>query len=524
MIRNRLFALALSGLLAAGLCGCHHHQPEKEPEASQSIQPESRDLHFDPASYKAKIEAMCDLWEQPGQDAQITAQIEEMVRAVDTVYADYARAEIAYYSDWNNEALRAKRSAAYEDLYIVSDMTNWAMVNGYHRSAYAALFAPYVTAEDTEYYLITALPRVMSGAKADATDSSQLLDDYYSAAYDDSTDEAERNLQCAQLYLDILNSSPVSDYDYEAFLRDYTPGDVTAVYGELADAFVPVYTELSRQMLESDAVMPEISDPMAVLKTYAPQLSDSIAESVGRLFDGHLYTVVRGDDCYDGSFTVNLPSEHSAMMYLYFYDDFTDLTTAVHEFGHFNSEWDCQTPVLLQQNCVDLAEVQSQGMEVLFTLFYDDFLHDDAKTAEQLALFGLMDAVVSGLCVGRFEAAVMEQADTLNPEDVLALYRRYCTSCGVALELYEITHLYEQPGYYVSYGVSALAALQLYVQLQTNPEAAIRSYEKLCECSAISGEYRFRQAMQECGMADVFAAGQVTALSQQLNARLNELQ
>ncbi|MBP0968147.1 MAG: hypothetical protein J5722_10955, partial [Oscillospiraceae bacterium] len=180
MIRNRLFALALSGLLAAGLCGCHHHQPEKEPEASQSIQPESRDLHFDPASYKAKIEAMCDLWEQPGQDAQITAQIEEMVRAVDTVYADYARAEIAYYSDWNNEALRAKRSAAYEDLYIVSDMTNWAMVNGYHRSAYAALFAPYVTAEDTEYYLITALPRVMSGAKADATDSSQLLDDYYS--------------------------------------------------------------------------------------------------------------------------------------------------------------------------------------------------------------------------------------------------------------------------------------------------------------------------------------------------------
>ena len=524
MKRNRSGALALSLLLFSGLCGCTYVPVTESEVPQQSMEPAPGNSRFDAAAYQADIEALREIWDQSGQDAPVKAQIEEMLRAVDTAYADYARAEIAYYSDWNNEERRQTRSAAYEDLYIVSDMTNWALANGYHRSAYGSLFAPYVTTDDLDYYLVTTLPHVISDAKADASDASALLDDYYSAAYDEDTDDAERNLQCAQLYLDILNSTSESDYDYEAFLRDYTPEDAAAVYEELKDTFLPLYEELSFRVLDSDAELPEITDPMAALKTYAPRLSARIAESVERLFDGRLFTVARGDDCYDGSFTVDLPSEQCALMYLYFYGDFTDLTTAIHEFGHFNSEWRCRTPVLLQQNCVDLAEVQSQGMEVLFTSFYGDLLHEDAKTAEQYALFNLMDAVVSGLCVGRFEAAVMEQADTLEPEDVLALYDRYCASCGVGLELYEITHLYEQPGYYVSYGVSALAALQLYVLLQTQPEEAIRCYEKLCDCSAISGEYRFRQAMQECGMADVFEQGQVSALSQQLSVRLKELQ
>ena len=523
MKRNRLFVLTFAVLMLSGLCGCNQG-PVKEQEPPQSSEPANSTAHFDIDAYKAKIEALRGIWDQTGQDALVKKQISEMLSTVDDVYADYARAEIAYYKDWNRDELREKRNAAYEDLYVVSDMTRWMIANGYHRSGYGALFEPYQTSEDVNYYLMTTLPRVIASAKSDASDSAQMLEDYYSAAYDDTTDTGERNLQCAQLYLDILNSSSAYDYDYEAYLRDYTPEDVAAVYAEMCDAFLSVYAEASELLLENDAGLPAVADPMAILQTYAPKLSGSITESVGKLFEGALYTIVRGDDCYDGSFTVALPSEHAALMYLYFYDDFTDLTTAVHEFGHFNSEWRCQTPVLLQQNCVDLAEVQSQGMEILFTAFDDDCLHDDAKAAEQLTLYNMIDAVVSGLCIGKFENAVMEQAELLQPEDVLELYERYCTSCGVGLELYEITHLYEQPGYYVSYGVSALAALQLYVQLQTDRDEAIRSYEKLCGCSSLSGAYRFRQAMQECGMADVFAAGQVTAISQQLSVRLKELQ
>ena len=117
----------------------------------------------------------------------------------------------------------------------------------------------------------------------------------------------------------------------------------------------------------------------------------------------------------------------------------------------------------------------------------------------------------------------MEQADSLTPEEVIELYDQYCTACGIGLELYEITHLYEQPGYYISYGVSALAAIQLYTMMLSSKVTAMQHYGQISAVSGASGEMRFREAMHSCGMQDIFRTGTVAAITDQLQKRIGEL-
>lgn len=518
MKRYRLCALA--AFLLLGLCGC---SPALTQKPDSGAQPAESDGRFDISAYKTKIESLKAVWSQPGHEDEIRAVIPELFQTADEAYAAYIRSEIAYYCDWNNDLLADARNAAYEDLSVATDMTRWTVFNGAKRSEYKDLFAAYDLDCDPAYYLLYTLTRLISYAKKNAAEDSALLDSYYDAAYGGSADPAEKNLECAQLYLDILNSEPASDHDYSSYCRDYTPEDVVTLYGELIPVFQPLRGRIFNALKERDAGLPSPGDTMQLLQKYAGRLSPEIGESADILIGEQLYTAVGGSDCYDGCFTVSLPNEQTALMYLYTDGSYLDFTSAVHEFGHFHSERNEQTPVLLQKNCVDLAEVQSQGMEVLFTAFYPEIFGENAQTAELAELFSLTDAVLSGLAVGRFEAAVMEQADSLKAEDVLALYEKYCTSCGVDLEFYEITHLFEQPGYYVSYGVSALPALQLYTEMQEDAETARQRYAKISAVSSVAGTARFRQTMRECGLDDIFTPGTATALAEQLQSSLERL-
>lgn len=75
MKRNRFRTLILSLLLFAGLCGCTHAPATESEVPQQSTEPASGNSRFDAAAYKADIEALREIWDQPGQDAPVQAQI-----------------------------------------------------------------------------------------------------------------------------------------------------------------------------------------------------------------------------------------------------------------------------------------------------------------------------------------------------------------------------------------------------------------------------------------------------------------
>ena len=66
---------------------------------------------------------------------------------------------------------------------------------------------------------------------------------------------------------------------------------------------------------------------------------------------------------------------------------------------------------------------------------------------------------------------------------------------GALPKLNMISHLFESPGYYISYSTSALAAFDLFDDVNNDPYKALERYEKIAKISCNSGEYNFRKRL-----------------------------
>ena len=523
-MKYRLFSLTAALLL---LTGCSAQDWQAVFGKAESVpEPEPVIPYYDIDALKTKIENFEAQWSESGNDSEIEAEINTLISEVDKAYSIYIRTETAYYADWKNADLETCSNRTYSDYQVVSCMVEWAMANGSKQSAYPELFAPYVPEDDLNYYLYHNLNRIMAYAKNNAADSSELLDSYYDTAFEKEADPDKTNLACAELYLETLKAQDISEYLYDTYDRDYTVEQASAIYDEMKAQILPVYRSLFEYLTNLDGLTmsaPLPQDAYDLLKTYAPQLSAPIAESADKLLSESLYVRAEGDDCYNGSYTAALTGENSGLMYTYLDGTCYDLSTVVHEFGHFHADWRDSTPVYLQKPCQDIAEVQSQGMEVLFTSFYDDIFGERAGEYELAAIYNLLDSTVNGLAVGEFEYEVMQQLDTITPEETVALYAQFAEECDLAVELYQISHLYEQPGYYISYGMSALPALQLYTMMQEDPAKAADVYDHFAAISGLSGETGFCAALQECGFFDFTQPDAIQSLTDALSERIAEL-
>lgn len=516
----KITALFLTVLMTLPLGSCAFEASQPDTAADHE------DQRYDVNALKADIESLKDLWTYQDKEAEIDAEIQKLLTALDEAYAIDIRAETAYYADWKNEDLKKLHEQALADYYVVNDMISWAFVNGYQNSMYSSAFEPYVDFMNLEYFSLNTLSRVMSYARSDASASTDLLNEYYDTAHDDDLSVADTNLACASLYLETLKNYDVSEYMYDYYNRDYTAEQVSEIYSEIVETLVPILSDLHHRIEAIEREYGETYDQTAfdLLEEYAPKLSPEIGESVDKLISESLYTAASGSDCYDGSYTVGLPNEQSALMYVYLDGSFYDLVTVSHEFGHFHSDWRNTTPIYLQSLNLDIAESQSQCMEMLFTTFYPDILGKSAAYYEMVEVYNLLDSIVAGFAIGEFEYRVMQQIDTITPEEVVTLYTSIYDAVNLGRELYQVSHLYEQPGYYISYGVSALPALQMYTMIQEDTQNAIRVYGELSAISCVSGENTFSEAMQSCGFTNFFEPDSMDDVLELLELRLQQLE
>ena len=397
MKKRHAVSLFLALLCAALLSGCEYTDAIGELLSSSSEADDSSSPRYDIGSLKTEIEQMTDCWTYQDKETELQEQIDRLLTALDEAYALKVRAEMAYHADWKNESLQTYRNQTNEDYLVVCDMISWAFTNGYKKSMYVTLFEPYYDKDNEDYFTLNPLSRIISYARADAADSDSLLDDYYDTAYSDDISAAETNLKCAELYLDILKQYDLSEYVYDYYNRDYTAEEISAMYHDIIEQLVPLQTKVSDRLEE---LKPEYydsydKDAYELLEKYAPKLSPPIAESAEKLLSEKLYVKATGENCYDGSYTAALPNEQSAMIYTYLDGTIYDLMTVTHEFGHFHSDWRDTTPVYFQTTNLDIAEAQSQSMELLFLSFYPEILGDSAEYYELIVLYNMLDSVIS---------------------------------------------------------------------------------------------------------------------------------
>ena len=174
--------------------------------------------------------------------------------------------------------------------------------------------------------------------------------------------------------------------------------------------------------------------------------------------------------------------------YCFYGPGYKSCNTIIHEAGHYYAS----RYMDLGSIPMDLAETHSQGNEWLFICsIADDMDADMYQTVVDYQILNNVQIIMLSMLVDEFEQIVYTTdisnytADDFN-NIMNSVIEQYCTITECRQYLTNMNQYWravvvDQPVYYISYGVSAVAAMDLYTMAREDYDAAMTVYQTLCE-------------------------------------------
>ena len=329
-----------------------------------------------------------------------------------------------------------------------------------------------------------------------------------------------------------------TDYCYEeVYGRGYTAEEAYALDKQVKELIAPLYDDLYTQyyyqygaynarLNDMVAQMP-IEEQMEKVKTYLAQIDPVLEDNFSYMERNGLYDLEYSDRKMDAGYTIFLYSYETPFLYNQRGYSFYDMSSLVHEFGHFNS-YLINAEEAATAYDLDLAEIHSQGLEILYTHFYKDMFGGRyGGVAADYTVLNLLDSVVSGCMYDEFQQRVyaleeptLDEINDIYTELALANFYSY-EEFGTSYEWMMVPHNYQDPLYYVSYAISALPTLELWELVVEDFDAASELYMELVRCGEGGG---YEETLEESGLTSPFTEGYLERLEETLESyyELNE--
>ena len=339
---------------------------------------------------------------------------------------------------------------------------------------------------------------------ADSVDYDSVLDDYVELV------KVRQQIAAAEGY------DSYADYAYGQFARNYTPVDAQTIWDAAKNYFVPLMQEYGYNASVQVSGLYDAADidcsEQTILDSMAkaiPQISDEAYEAFSFMRTHGLYDIGSSAAKMDTGFTTTLYYYNEPFIFNAAKNNFTDYTDMFHEFGHYlNAYYTVSDPIFgVSDN--DLAELQSQGMEVLFIKYYGDIFGEQyANDVSVYTLMNLIYSVIDGAMYDEFQQKVFAEQD-LTADEVQEIFKQvyaeygYQTYDGYETSWMDVEHNFSYPFYYISYSVSAISALELFSIAKDSSYDEAK--DKYLRAAALDGEvYCFSDAVEEAGLSDVF--------------------
>lgn len=309
-------------------------------------------------------------------------------------------------------------------------------------------------------------------------------------------------------------SYPEFAYDFY-YYRDYTLQQATSYLADIRAQLSPVYTKLLQSdFWDAPAAPVSEAETFSYLSGMAKNMGGQVEDAFKVLQKGNLYDIAPGENKYNVSFEVYLPSYYVPYVFVSPMGNQFDKLAFAHEFGHFCSDYVSYGSIA----GVDVAEIFSQGMEYLSLCYADG--------GEELAQMKLADCLclyVEQAALASFEQQLYNlHDDALTAEAVENLYADVCAAYGISGENWDsrsyvtIGHYYTNPMYIISYVVSNDAALQLY-QLELEQKGKGLA---CLESNLSTTQGRFLAFLEEAGLQSPFDSGRLTSVKELLQQTL----
>ena len=466
--------------------------------------------------FKPYAQALTDAAASGSREAfhRACVQAEQMLTDMDTAGTLF---DLESDRDASDQARSAQASAQRQDYYDASDLydqtlsqiaagENAKMLQKEFLSWQIELFESYDEESSEQGLALT-------------DQESQFIRQY---ALDMSQDEVDVDA-IAELYLelvdvrakiaDLAGAPNYSDYAYSAYYsRDYTPADAQKIWKTAKEDFAPIlhqYSDVIGQALRESGVdrTLDCSDTaiLDALRYGAARMSPEIRTACEYLLRNELYDIAYSEEKLSTGYTAYLYSYEIPYIFNCPYGSHLDYADMFHEFGHWLAGFYHTSDARYGVADYDLSELQSQGMEIMFLQFYDELFADDAPLLRAEVLLNLVYSVVTGAMYDEFQQRVYLEPG-LTKQRLLEIYREVYASYGFeAYDGYEyawidVIHNFQQPLYYISYAVSAIPALELYVQSVQSPRDAMDTY--LRAASMGDEEYYLTDVLRETGLSN----------------------
>ncbi len=352
----------------------------------------------------------------------------------------------------------------------------------------------------------------------DAETYYALLNDYY------------RNLNAVagELYLELVGIEKriaekagfdnYAEFAYEfEYERDYTVEDAAEL-----SAAVKKYCVDELESLYSGLTNPErlglqtafngtnqLEKRREYIEEYVHEISPNMVEAYNYLVEYQLSVLTDSPVSRAGAYTTFMPSYDIPFIYIQEGGGFYDVTTFIHEFGHFYSNYMGGRETAYNMS-LDTKEICSQANELLFLPYYGKYYKPDTYTGVvKYQMINALSSLIEGCLYDEFQQYVFSH-DLKTVEEINEAFCEISRSYGMGDDYYyvdldyvwvDVLHNFEVPMYYISYATSIVPALQVMELSLTDRQKAIDVYNDIV---ASDPELSFSQVVADAGLGDPF--------------------
>lgn len=356
--------------------------------------------------------------------------------------------------------------------------------------------------------------------------------------------EQERNRAAGEIFLRLVQvrteiaeengCSSYADYAYrENYGRDYTTEDILAVRRAAKRYWVPLEMQLADAFSQRDLRALDVRTRASgdgildAVQPYMGRIDPELGETFAFMRQYHLCDIAPSESKLPVGYTVGLPAYGTAFIFDAPYGDYQDYATLIHEFGHFNETFHSAGHELWSPFYIDVGEIHSQGLEVLFTAYAGEmFGPEGGRAFYWTTISNMVSSVLEGCMYDEFQTAVYANPD-MTLSEVNRLFRDISEEYGYSYgpdeeESYfwvDVTHNFQSPMYYISYATSALSALDLWLLSLEDRERAVDIY---LELAAMGMSMPYRETVESVGLRDIFREKTMRQLADGIRDRLTE--
>ncbi len=288
----------------------------------------------------------------------------------------------------------------------------------------------------------------------------------------------------------MLGYSSACEMQYDlVFDRSYTPEKAREYWAFVKEYIVPLQKELNDSLTGSEEnTIYGYSRKKGLLERFDKVTVEYFKEVSPEMYNAwryinkcNLIDISSDVNRYDSSFTTFFYEYDVPYIFIKAQDGFSDVMTRIHEFGHFFTYY---VKGLEGTGDYDVKEIQSQGSEMLFFVYVKKVLASAYKALLKDQIISNLDAIIEGALHDEFQQKAFE-LEVVNYSTLYKLFSSLSKEYGMDYSNYIVDgndlwalypHHYQSPFYYISYGMSAISALDLYVISNDDRQLAIDKY------------------------------------------------